>query len=113
MANSGLNGPYVLSAANINAVVTQKSPGAYALGDSQGDVFYISRVGRSDTDVNARLKSYEGKYNKFKYGYFPSAKAAFEKECHLYHDFDPPDNVIHPDRPEGSNWSCPRCRVFG
>jgi hypothetical protein len=112
MASSGLNGPYTLTAANIDAVVTKISPGAYALGYSEGDTFYIHRVGRSDNDLNKRLKDYVGDYNQFKYDYFPSAKAAFEKECNLYHDFKPKDNVNHPDRPNGSNWSCPRCTIF-
>lgn len=44
------------------------------------------------------------------------AKAAFEKECALYHDFGGPqgqlDNEVHPARPEGTDWQCPRCDVF-
>jgi hypothetical protein len=41
-------------------------------------------------------------------------KAAFEKECHLFHDFGETslDNKIHPARPSGSNWKCPRCRIL-
>lgn len=45
-----------------------------------------------------------------------SAKAAFEKECHNYHDFggkEKLDNTIHPDRPAGSGWKCPCCKIFG
>jgi hypothetical protein len=42
----------------------------------------------------------------------PSAKAAFDKECDLYHDFKPPDNKVHPARQKGANWTCKRCTVF-
>jgi hypothetical protein len=38
---------------------------------------------------------------------------AFEKECSLYHDFESQDNLLHPRRPTGSGWLCPRCRLFG
>ena len=108
MPSTGLNGPYVLTAEQIDKVVTKKSAGTYALDKlDEKDKFYISRVGRSDKDVNARLKTYVGKYKYFKYGYSSSAKAAFEKECELYHDWNPPDNTIHPDRPEGTGWKCP------
>lgn len=36
-------------------------------------------------------------------------RPAFEKECHLYHDFNPPDNTVHPARPAGTQYLCPRC----
>lgn len=107
MPSSGLNGPYALTTEKIDEVVTKKSPGAYALGYSKEGTFYIDRVGRSDKDVNDRLKDYADEYKQFKYGYYSSAKAAFEKECQLYHDFKPKDNTIHPDRPEGTDYDCP------
>ena len=112
MASSGLNGEYALTESGVDTNVTRTSAGAYALGRTEDKTFLISYVGRSDDDVNARLKQHVGDYAKFKYGYFSSAKSAFEKECNLYHDFDPPDNKIHPDRPNNSNWSCPRCSKF-
>ncbi len=114
MANSGLAGPFPLDSDAISKYVTKESPGAYALGDMKHDgLFHIERVGRSDVDVADRLADHIGLYPQFKFGYFASPKAAFEKECHLYHDFSPPDNHIHPDRPNGSDWKCPRCWVFG
>lgn len=112
MASTGLKGAYPLTEKGISDAVRSRSPGAYALGKVENDTFRISRVGRSDGDVAARLRQYVGKYARFKFGYFPSAKAAFEKECHLYHDFGPPDNRVHPDRPDGTNWTCPRCHLF-
>jgi len=109
MPSTGLSKSFVLTTEKVDEVVTRKSPGTYALGytDPNDNAFVVSRVGRSDSDLNDRLKDHVGKYKRFKFGYSASAKAAFEKECTLYHDFDPPDNPIHPDRPNGTNWKCP------
>ncbi len=112
MAASGLRGSYPLTTADISANVTKTSPGAYALGYTKDNTFYIDYVGRSDADVAKRLKDHVGKYSRFKYEYYQSAKAAFEKECRLYHDFSPSDNKVHPDRPNGSGWACPVCTIF-
>lgn len=112
MPASGLKGAYPLTDEGIDNNVTQISAGAYALGRVTDDTFYIEYIGRSDADVNGRLHDHVGAYPKFKYGYFGSAKAAFEKECNLYHDFSPKDNKVHPARPTGANWKCPRCKVY-
>ncbi len=112
MASSGLDGEYPLTESGVDTNVSRTSAGAYALGRTEGEKFLISYVGRSDDDVNARLKKHVDDYAKFKYGYFSSPKAAFEKECNLYHDFEPPDNKIHPARPGNTNWTCPRCSKF-
>jgi hypothetical protein len=117
MPASGLHGPHKLTTSNIDAVVVGTGPGAYALGATNSDgTFVISYVGRSDDDLNGRLKDWvKTKYPEFKYGFLDSPKAAFEKECHLFHDFGGTatlDNDVHPARPKGSNWKCPRCNVF-
>ncbi len=112
MPITGLKGPYTLDNETIDRVVTRTSPGAYALGSVRNNTFYVRYVGRSDNDINARLKGWVGKYPKFKYEYYNSPKAAFEKECNLWHDFKPPDNDRHPQRPNGTNWKCPRCDIF-
>ena len=116
MAASGLGASYILTSKEVDSVVTKTSAGVYALGKrkkkAKKTVFTIEYVGRSDSDVNGRLKKHVGNYERFKFGYCESPKAAFEKECHLYHDFTPPDNKKHPDRPDGSKWKCPRCKVF-
>lgn len=116
MANSGLRGPFRLDVATVVQQVARVAPGAYALGKVENGTFYIRYVGRSDSDVAARLKQWIGHYTSFKFEYFPSPKAAFEKECHLWHDFGGPegtlDNDVHPRRPNGANWQCPRCRTF-
>jgi hypothetical protein len=110
MVSTGLFGSYPLTAESINRHVRGISPGAYALGYvNQKGIFNVVRVGRSDDDLNTRLHKYVGDYKSFKYGFFNTAKEAFEKECRLYHDFEPPDNKIHPDRPDGTNYCCPVC----
>ena len=113
MTKTGLSGPYRLSFDAIDAAVTRKSAGVFALGhaDPQGR-FCINHVGRSDSDVRGRLLDYIGSDALFKYGYSASSQTAFEKECELFHDFGPPSNRLHPDRPKDTRWRCPRCQMF-
>ena len=84
----------------------------FALGRSENGTFYIRYVGRSGDDVATTLGEHVGDYQHFKFAYFSSPSTAFEKECQLFHDFSPPGNRLHPDRPKGTTWSCPRCRMF-
>ena len=110
-----MKGPYELDIETIEEKVTRTSPGNYALGEKNEEgAFVVGYVGRSDSDVRDRLKKWVGKtkWPLFKFSYATSPKAAFEKECENYHDFKPSDNVSHPDRPEGTNWKCPRCDKF-
>ena len=98
---TGLRGSYTLDDETINRVVTRTSAGAYALGRVADNTFYVSYVGRSDSDINGRLHDWVDSYSKFKFEYYDSPKAAFEKECNLYHDFgekETLDNDIHPQR---------------
>ena len=117
MATLGMEGPYIFTSSEIDRVVTRTSPGNYALGRGEDSTFYVSYVGRSDNDVNKELKArLTLKHPKFKYGYATSVKAAFEKECQNYHDFggsEKLDNKVHPGRPNGTNWRCPVCNIFG
>ena len=112
MTSSGLRGSYPLTHEGIAENVPGSSPGAYALGHVRDSKYYIQYVGRSDNDVADRLGDHIGRYPRFKFECYGSAKAAFEKECNLYHDFSPRDNSIHPDRPNGTHWKCPRCTIF-
>jgi len=115
MASLGMNGPFDLDEKTINSMVTKKSAGNYALGRINDEgTFLVGYVGRSDQDINGRLKNWvdETKYSKFKFSYAFSPKAAFENECKNYHDFDPPLNDSHPDRPNDTNWKCPRCNIY-
>lgn len=109
MPNSGLYGPHSLTSEGVSAHVKGIGAGAYALGHTdQNNVFNIYYVGRSDDDLAARLQQHVVEaYLQFKYAFYPSSKAAFDKECQLYHDFKPPDNKVHPARPKGTRYPCP------
>jgi len=116
MATLDMKGSYPLTDEKIDDVVTRTSAGNYALGHKDDDTFIVQYIGRSDSDVNKRLHKWVGgKYNRFKYSYSSSPKAAFERECRNYHDFgenEKLDNSSHPDRPDGSGWECPVCDIF-
>lgn len=117
MASTGLGKSYPLTHDSIDDVVTKESPGAYVLGYLNGDgAFVVEYAGRSDENVNSRLHDWVGKYKRFKFAYYDSPKAAFDKECRIWHDFGGEDgsldNEKHPQRPENSSWQCPRCDVF-
>jgi hypothetical protein len=105
-----LQGPYSLDRQTISAVITLKSAGAYVLADKwSNDAQY---VGRSDFDLANRVAAHIGEYGKFWFAYASSPMAAFLQECYLWHDLHPPANILHPQRPAGTNWRCPVCSVF-
>jgi hypothetical protein len=113
LEGNGLRGPFALADNIIDQQVDVRSPGAFALGDSHnGDEFKAAFVGSSELDVNNQLHVYVGTYRRFKFVYCASARAAFEKECQLFHDFAPRDNLTHPPRPARSDWTCPRCNLI-
>jgi len=105
-----MEGPFSLTNESIDRAVTRTSPGNYILSrDGQ----HANYVGRSGTDLNARLKRWVGKsYRSFWGEYRTSGFAAFVRECELYHSYPGLDNEIHPQRPAESSWKCPRCRIF-
>jgi hypothetical protein len=106
-------GPFFLTPATIDTVVTSISPGVFFLGQTDNGAFRISQVGRSDADLNARLKEHVSRYREFQFEYCASSREAFERECGHYHALEPPDNKAHPIRPPGSQWRCPACLTFG
>ncbi len=113
MAKLGMKGSYDLTNEEIDDHIEDGPPGNYALGriDPEDGKFIVKYVGRSDDELNTRLKKWVKKYDKFKFSYAKSIKAAFEKECTNYHDFggkEKLDNKIHPARPEGEDWECPK-----
>jgi len=130
MALLNLLWPHILTIEKIDEVVTEKSAGYYALGYAPDGLFVVRYVGRSDNDVNDRLKKWvektkleswklwsgKGKkYTHFVFGYAASAKEAFEQECRNYHHFggsEKLDNEKHPERPYLANWKCPECDIF-
>jgi hypothetical protein len=113
MSKTGLAGPYRLTFEGIDSAIARKSAGVFALGriDPEGK-FCVNHVGRCDSDVKSKLREYIGSDHLFKYGYFSSTHAAFNKECEIYHDFGPPATRVHPGRAPGTTWECPRCRIF-
>ncbi|TET46775.1 hypothetical protein E3J62_03185 [candidate division TA06 bacterium] len=114
MPNLGMEGPFDFTSQQIDHFITKTSPGNYALGYTLDDrTFIVQYVGRSDTDLNGELKRrLDPGYKKFMYSYAKSPVAAYQKECHNYHDFG--ENVKlrnenHPDRPDGTLLVCPVC----
>jgi hypothetical protein len=61
---------------NIDEAVGRTSPGSYALGYLDGGTFVVFYVGRSDSDVNARLHSWIGVDGGSPRSW-PSARAAY------------------------------------
>lgn len=111
--NSGLSGPFALTFDGIEAAVRRRGAGVFALGSTDfAGRFSVQSVGRSDEDVKMRLREFIGAGTHFKFDYFSGERAAFEKECELFHDLQPPGNRVHPSRPRGSTLKCPRCQIF-
>ena len=110
---NGLEGPFPLSDAVVDLIVSPSSPGVFVLDDGPSGAFKAVYIGRSDSDVNNQLHVHVGIYKRFKFTYCSSPREAFEKECELFHDFEPTTNVVHPQRPSGSRFKCPRCGLFG
>ncbi|MGI9249608.1 MAG: hypothetical protein ACR2PR_00175 [Pseudohongiellaceae bacterium] len=114
MSTLNMHGPYSLDTDTINKEVTNISPGNYALGedDANGE-FEVKYVGRSDGDVNHRLRQWpqNTELKKFMYSYADTPQEAFEKECTDYHDFDPSHNENHPAQPDDTDLKCPVCNT--
>ena len=67
MPSLEMRGFYELKTKKIDDVVTNISPGNYALGYVQEKkTFIVKYVGRSDTDVNDRLKKWVRQNNDYK-----------------------------------------------
>ena len=107
MPSSGLGDSYPLTREFVSDGVDSSLPAAYALGRTKKSKFHVHYVGRVDSNLRRRLLQHVGSYPEFKCGFYMTVEEAFEKECLLYHDFDPPDNEIHPDRPDGTSLKCP------
>jgi hypothetical protein len=60
MGSLAMQGSFPLTAETIDATLTRKSPGNYALGYLDGDTFLVFYVGRSDSDVKGRLHQWVG-----------------------------------------------------
>jgi hypothetical protein len=111
LVGSGLNGPFALGSDTIEEELVDNCPGAYALGftDRWGR-FSITYVGSAGEDLKSKLKGHIGTASQFKFRHFTMQKQAFEKECEMFHQFLPVGNFLHPSRPQGEDWTCPKCR---
>lgn len=84
------------------------------MADDDGK-FIVRYVGRSDNHaegVRGRLHQHDNDKSKlksthFKFDYFSPVKESYERECRIFHDFEPPDNDAHPPRPAGKKYRCP------
>jgi hypothetical protein len=118
MASLEMQGAYDLTNGKIDELIANDCPGNYALGiiSPKTGKFAVEYVGRSETDLNARLKEHVGKHSKFKFSLAASPKEAFEKVCKNFHDFGGSKklrNNVHPTPSAGSGWKCPFCDKLG
>jgi len=109
-----LEGPYLLNFDRIASVVTPRRAGVFALGyNGGGEAFYVNYIGRSDANLRQRLLDLIGSDVSFKFAVSANARAAFMRECELFHAFRPRGNRLHPSRPPASGWTCPNCSLLG
>lgn len=110
MSSTGLNGPFNLDFSTIEDEVVEGAPGAFALGFiDHMNRFCLTYVGSGGSDLKQKLRQYIGTASHFKFKHFISPRAAFEKECEMFHTFMPNGNFLHPGRPAAENWKCPTC----
>jgi len=110
MTSTNLIGPYRLDYDGVTSAIGDTVAGAFALGYERGDgIFRINYVGSSRDSLRAQLLDRIGSDQLFKFRICATAEQAFHDECMLFHDFHPPLNRIHPARPAGTDWVCPRC----
>jgi len=115
MPSLSMEGPYRFNVKTINEKVTRVSPGNYVLGRrNERGTFLFSYIGRANTDLNLKLKSWAAKIDKpfFKFRYSDSAQEAFRIECENFHDYIKDGKIKHPKKPANSDWQCPRCEIF-
>lgn len=130
MSSLDMDGPFKLDPATVRQLVRGGLPGNFALGHLDGGKrFAVQYVGRHDDDVltglmaalrtgigkpglTGRLFGGQHKANAFKFSYAADQRAAYEKQCRNYHDFNGSGNLengTHPTPPPGSGFSCPAC----
>ena len=112
-----MKGQFPLSIDSIDDNVAA-SPGAYVLVNSSNNAVY---VGRSDTDLNGRLKNHmpvreENAWIRRSYptGYYfeittnSQEAEAYILECVWFHKYKPNCNTAHPSK-LSYVWVCPIC----
>ncbi len=68
--------------------------------------FVIRWVSHVDGDLGTVLRKHIGKYKGFRFKFFRSTSSAYDRECKIFHDFNPPDNVEHPVKPKNTKFVC-------
>jgi hypothetical protein len=114
MPSLDMKGPYRLTPEAIERAITAIQPGTFAIGYvKENGAFVIRYVGRSGTDVRKAVREQQADPTSwFKWSPAVSDKAAFDKECKVYHDFGEDavlENEGHPEPPRNSPWACPVC----
>ncbi len=79
------SGPFPLSKEAVERNVSRNRIGNFALGCMKDGAFHIRYVGRSDSDLNARLKECAGKYPLFSFCYADSPYQAYARELETYY----------------------------
>ena len=98
----------------IRNVVEKDRPGVYVLGNDENG-FKPKYVGRSDYCIRNRLLTHNHlyDYDYFMFKYVDNQRDAFYLEAKWWHDCINNgvelDNMIHPDAPSGTFWTCPYC----
>lgn len=109
MSQLGLEGPWSLTIKGIDDAIKHVAPGNYALGNIIDRVFTFIYIGRSDEDLNVRLKDHIGKALHFKASYASSPVEAYHKECQHFHNFPTIYNKVHPAKPANTKVLCKVC----
>lgn len=99
-----MEGPYRLTGDQVTSWVPLPLPGVYLLSDDGEEML---RVGRCHDHMAACLKGWVGWYRLFWFDYALSPRAAYQRECELYHQHAPRDNQSHPQAPSRTRWLCP------
>jgi hypothetical protein len=111
---------YPLNSATVIDRVEDGAIGNFRLGnlDPRTDTVIIKYIGRSDggpdQDLKSRLLDHAARrrHGYFFFAYQSTVREAFEQECLDYHAYPDLANRIHPDRPSGEKWRCPKCNVL-
>lgn len=89
---------------DIDQEIPENRIGNYALGFMLRGIFIPRYIGRSDTDLNRRLKEHHEGYTHFTFSCAETVIQAYDTECKHYHAFndlnEPFDNIIHPKKPD-------------
>lgn len=109
---------FTLTSEEVDKQVTPNKAGVYQLltFNTFLELYVVKYVGRSDTDLNARLKQHCSKgYDAFCFEYADTPLDAYQGECTYYHHYNGDigllDNKSHPDLPDGvSGVVCPICQ---